>query len=770
MKLSSLFSASAAIIVVIADYLIVVSDCVIAGRVLGETALGAINLLMPVFSFIAFVAWLFSFGVAEAYARHLCRENAVEAARTARRGLCLAVLTALVLVGLGHVLQTPYLTFMGPTEEVVCYSDAFWTWYHRVIPLQCVYMLAFYLVFKQGHERTCLASYGIQMCVNAVVSYALAERYGMVGISLGTFIAIAVSLLVLLPRLAFLARGLDWKVDFDWRAIFRPLKMSFPHVAGWLFQSILFLAITKIVLVVWDSDSLPACAVVFCIIRLTGFLGGLGIAFRAREHKSDRAYRIASAAAFVFMAVVATIFFVAPELIASTFGIVSSDLMMDARIAARLTVAGLVTTGVVAYLPLYFRLKTSKFPRAYVNYLQDYILERIEFMSATQMFNLAKFFRVRQGVDLQKLADALEASAKSHAALWSTFEQNAEGEIVQCEKIPRDSFRFPIYRNVDEKELLANKAELVKTFKPFGGRLFDAAIYDCGERAYLLSNFHHLVCDGYSFPVILEDAHKVFQGETLETDAYYAILQKRAEKSMSAFAEAARTVLRESIKEKDFVCLPRPDRADEPGYGTQEFRLSLPENFEDFLSARRVTRHHVFLAATVMALKWITEADDVLVDWVFHGRLGKDELKTVGAFMVDLPLVVENASEMTVPDLVGHVKRATFNGIKNVNIIRDVTDCNPEEEERLTFIYQDEWGELMSPGPVRADGPYAWMIEETIPLTPPAAATENPFNVEIMEHRDATKLFIEYDTGRYSPELVVRYADLFTKALAEICV
>lgn len=48
----------AATVVVIADYLLVLTDCVIAGRVLGECALGAMNLLMPVFSVVTFFLWL----------------------------------------------------------------------------------------------------------------------------------------------------------------------------------------------------------------------------------------------------------------------------------------------------------------------------------------------------------------------------------------------------------------------------------------------------------------------------------------------------------------------------------------------------------------------------------------------------------------------------------------------------------------------------------------------------------------------------------------
>lgn len=187
--------------------------------------------------------------------------------------------------------------------------------------------------------------------------------------------------------------------------------------------------------------------------------------------------------------------------------------------------------------------------------------------------------------------------------------------------------------------------------------------------------------------------------------------------------------------------------------------------FDAFLARHRATRHHVFLAAAAIALKKIARGGDVLLDWVFHGRVTREELKTVGAFMVDLPFVFDGTDDMTAADVIALAKRSTFNGIRSVSFFRNVEDCNPTGEDRLTFIYQDEWGELMFPGKVREDGPYAWMIEETIPLQPRQAVTENPFNVEIMELRDATRLVIEYDAGRYSTVMVRRYVDLFREAL-----
>ena len=436
--------------------------------------------------------------------------------------------------------------------------------------------------------------------------------------------------------------------------------------------------------------------------------------------------------------------------------------------AARGAVGGSVLGRLAAFFPFARRKRPKRVPEARPNYLQSYVLSRIADDSSSQMFNLAKLFRLRDGLDLQRLSAALVAAGEAHSALRTVFRRNAAGDFVQrCELAP-GSVRCPVVR-MPEAELLANRSSLVKSFRIDGGVLFDARIFDCGGgRAYLLSNFHHLICDGYSFPLILADAHRAWNGEALEQDGYYEVLARREERAASPVAVAGRNFMRELLRDRDFTTLPVADSSGRPGYGAIEFPVPLPPSFDDRLAALKATRHHVFMAAAALALLRHTGASEVLLDWVFHGRVAKDELKTVGAFMVDLPLVFEGAEDMTAADVIALVKRATFNGIRGVNIYRDVRDCNPTGQDRLTFIYQDEWGELMSPGPVRADGPYAWMIEETVPLTSPRSATENPFNVEIMEHRDATRLFIEYDTGRYSEATVRRYADLFLASFAEL--
>lgn len=401
---------------------------------------------------------------------------------------------------------------------------------------------------------------------------------------------------------------------------------------------------------------------------------------------------------------------------------------------------------------------------ASLTYLQRYVLNRQEKYLATTMFNLAKMYKLRRGIDLEKLANSLAMAGRSHQALLSTLHKFPNGEVLQRQELDEEDIQVEIVK-VPERNLLARRASYVKIFDLLDDGLVDAVIFDCGVNSYLLSNIHHLVCDGYSFPLILDDAHRVWNGEEIVQDNYYEILHLRNGHMNTPMALATRNFIKELLRSKHFTSILPRDCFREAGCGTYEVELSIPEDFDKFLALRRATRHHVFLAASALALARMTDSEDVLIDWVFHGRISKDELRTVGAFMVDLPLIFEGISTLTASDIITNVKQSTFRGIKNTRSISSIDDMNPNGDERLTFIYQDRWGELMTPGIVDPEGPFAWMIEETISLRQNLNMAENPMNVEIMEHKDSTKLFLEYDSGRYREETIRRYADEFQRAL-----
>ena len=398
-----------------------------------------------------------------------------------------------------------------------------------------------------------------------------------------------------------------------------------------------------------------------------------------------------------------------------------------------------------------------------LNYLQRYILHQQQVRPGATMFNLAKLFRLKKGLDIEKFAECLAKAGRAHQALLSMIHRYPDGAIMQRQYLDDDDIQVEIVK-VHEGNFLQRRQSYVKIFNTFDEGLVDAIIFKCDDNAYLLSNIHHLVCDGYSFPLILSDAKRAWDGENLEQDRYYEVLARRQARGQSAVAVAARQLVHATLRSCDFMTLPRYDLSGNPGYGSQMKKLSLPEGLDARLERMRVTRHHFFLAATAKALSLLTDASDIEVDWVFHGRLSKEEMRTVGAFMVDLPFACVGLAEMSADDLMQEVKGLTFFGIKNVYAVTD-SENDPRGGERLTFVYQSEWSELVAPGPIDPEGPFAWMFEEVLPLAAPRLAAENPFNVEILERRDGTYLFLEYDTGRYRSETVSRYAACYQSAV-----
>ena len=442
-------SLGAAAVVVAADYLLVLTDCIIAGRVIGEAALGAMNLLMPAFSVATFFAWLLGSGMSATYLRAVRKGDGRHAAEIAWQGLSAACVLAFVLGLLVWVCGRSYLSFMGPNEEVAGFALRYGRWYPAILAFQSIGMVLLYLVFVRGGELVCIKAYAVQLAANTILSYWLCERLGMAGIALGT----ALSYLVWGAAMAVLLKREDVglrivRVRFDPRLIARSVRGSFAESFVWLFHAVLFFGITKYVLLFWDSESLAVCAVVFFVIRLTAFFAGVGIAMRTLESSRQngaadsseigKVFRVGASAAFVATVLAAAIFFVAPEPVIGLFGIESSDLVEGSKFAARVTVVGLVLGALASLLPLAWRVKRPRLPEARLNYLQSYVLSRIAADPSSQMFNLAKLFRLRKGIDLGRLSASLVAAGEAHGALRTSSAATPTGRSCSGRSFRRD--------------------------------------------------------------------------------------------------------------------------------------------------------------------------------------------------------------------------------------------------------------------------------------------------------------------------------------------
>ena len=354
----------AATVVIVAEYVLVLSDCVISGRVLGETALGAMNLLMPVFSTVSFFPWLLAVGTSIVYADAIGRMEAERAAGLAGQGLAVAGGMGIALAALAALAKGPYLAFMAPDAATVGFAGAYWTWYPLVAFLESVDMLLLYLVYTDGGERACLVSYVGQVVVNVAGSYWLCTRIGMAGISLGTVFAYVVGIAALLPRLLSRSCGLRFRFHFVPRDLARSLRASFGDASAGLFHALLFFVVTKYVLSSWGPSLLPVAAIVFCVVRLTVFFNGVGIALQPLEtvyHGEGNDTAVVQLVCFAAVVSLAEGFLIAllmigfPGLVIALVGLDDARLLPLAEQAVRLTAVGLPGYAIVYMFNSHFQ-------------------------------------------------------------------------------------------------------------------------------------------------------------------------------------------------------------------------------------------------------------------------------------------------------------------------------------------------------------------------------------------------------------------------------
>jgi len=347
----------AATVVIVAEYILVLSDSVIAGRMIGEEALGAMNLLMPVFMIASFFTWLLAVGTSIVYSDAMARTQKERAANLAGQGLVASIVLGLVLCVVIFASKGAYLVFMAPDAATTGYAVDYLKWYPVVAMLEAIDLVLLYLVYTDGGELCCTVSYCAQVAVNLALSYGLCAgkwglpTLGMGGIALGTAIAYLAGIVMVLPRLMCSKKcGIRFYPRFLPRDLFRSLKLSFGDASSGLFQALLFFVINKYLIHTWGSDVLPVATVVFFVIRLSIFFNGVGIALQPMEtvyHGEgnttaiNRLVRFAACMSVLEGLFLTAIVFITPEFLADVVGIDDPALVSNASHAARLTVIGL---------------------------------------------------------------------------------------------------------------------------------------------------------------------------------------------------------------------------------------------------------------------------------------------------------------------------------------------------------------------------------------------------------------------------------------------
>ncbi|MEU4744297.1 amino acid adenylation domain-containing protein, partial [Actinosynnema sp. NPDC023658] len=251
-------------------------------------------------------------------------------------------------------------------------------------------------------------------------------------------------------------------------------------------------------------------------------------------------------------------------------------------------------------------------------------------------FNQSHLVELDPAVDVDALRRALGALVAHHDALRLRF-TSVDGVWRQHNDDVRDVDVLTVVDGAQDLESVAD--EVHASFDLASGPLFRAVLFR-SERPALLLVGHHLVVDGVSWRILLDDLETAYRGGDLgaKTTSY----QEWARRLEAHVLEGA---LDDEVDHwnRSFPPFPAPTGAPEA------VTVELSEEDTDALlrgapAAYRTRINDVLLAALAYALSRWTGSSQVAVDLEGHGRedvLDVDLSRTVGWFTTVFPVALE---------------------------------------------------------------------------------------------------------------------------------
>jgi len=256
---SMLFGGTLSIMVV---SIMLMSDTLIAGVVLGQNAVSGITLVTPLYSVAAFFGTVFSLGVPILYSTERGAFREKEADRIFKTGFLMVVVTGVVLFILVSLFGEMYLWINHPSTSVYEAATDYLSFIKYTILLLPLQALLSECIFADGDESISTVSNLVQAIGNVVCSIILSRIMGVRGIALASFLFNCISLLLLVPHFFKKSNTLKIGVAFSFDILKKVVRYSAIDAASYLFIGILVAVLNMFVGANFGSGALILVSVV----------------------------------------------------------------------------------------------------------------------------------------------------------------------------------------------------------------------------------------------------------------------------------------------------------------------------------------------------------------------------------------------------------------------------------------------------------------------------------------------------------------------------
>ncbi|MCR4762043.1 MAG: amino acid adenylation domain-containing protein [Lachnospiraceae bacterium] len=369
----------------------------------------------------------------------------------------------------------------------------------------------------------------------------------------------------------------------------------------------------------------------------------------------------------------------------------------------------------------------------------------------TTVYNMPFLYELAPETEMGRLRLAAEKTLMAHPYLSMTLRTNEDGDVYALRS---DGIKAQIL----EGTVLPSDEELIRPFDLTSGEpLCRIGLYDTAEGKYLFIDTHHIVNDGESFNILLEDIDSAYMGEEPQTEqftCFEAALLEEKERGSDRLTKA------KEWHDRIFggcgkVTLPPREKAENSAdSGSCTMTGNIPaEEIRSFCENNRLGLNAFFTAAMGFSLKVCTGADSAVFATIYNGRKDSRLKRSIGMFVKTLPVCIKAMPEMSVVKQIGECQSMLVNAMVH-DIFSFAEICSTYGlNSDVLFAYQ---GDLDSEDTLLIGGKEAREKELSIA----DARSKSPFGLDIYLKDNRVRYEFEYDPAMYSKAVMERFCSL----------
>ena len=359
------------------------------------------------------------------------------------------------------------------------------------------------------------------------------------------------------------------------------------------------------------------------------------------------------------------------------------------------------------------------------------------------IYNIPYLLKLDKKVDLDKLAEAIDSTVAAHPYLKTRLFMSDEGEVLQ----KRDdalTYKTQIINGM-------NRETLVRPYMLFNEQLFRFEIHRTCDGNYLFLDIHHIVADGTSLGIILNDINRAYSGEKLEVEEYtsYDLALDNRDALASDVYKNAENYYKSVFENAGGSINFYPDKSGAAPTAEMYHRETSEFSVQDvkaFCKKHGITENVFFISAFGITLGKYNFRKDAVFTTIYHGRNDSRLSDTVGMLVKTLPVYCDFSGSTA--DCLNAVQQQLINSMNN--------DIYPFSQISHEFnikadamvIYQGDNFAFDNIG-----GEYAQ--EEPVQLN----AAKAPVSISISIERNKFVFEIEYRGDMYNEETIKYLAD-----------